>query len=112
MGTENYPRTITTAYYLLCGYKKTTPQRQVHAPPASVVSVQYYDTENNKIVPGRYGRSFPAVPCYICQEKGHYVVNCPSLASKNRAGLQSLQVGLTMTQTIKYTPTANIINPN
>ena len=38
--------------------------------------------------------------------------NCPSSTANTRTGTQSLQVGLTMTQTTKEAPTTNIINPN
>ena len=31
---DNYPKTKTAAYYVLCRYKKTAPPRQVHTPPA------------------------------------------------------------------------------
>ena len=36
----------------------------------------------------------------------------PSSTANTRTGTQSLQVGLTMTQTTKEAPTTNIINPN
>ena len=56
LGTDNYPRTTISTYDVLCNYNKSTPQRQVHAPPASVTFVQHCDTENNKIVPGNNDR--------------------------------------------------------
>ena len=72
LGTENYNKTTTAAYNVLCRYKKPEPPRQVHAPPAAVTFFQSGDTEKNKTTPGNYGRSFPEVTCYRCQDTGHY----------------------------------------
>ena len=44
IGTDNYPKTTTTAYNVLCYYKKPSPPHQVHAPPAAVTFVQSVDT--------------------------------------------------------------------
>ena len=43
---------------------------------------------------------------------GHYAVNWPSSTTSTRNGTQSLQVGLTITETTKEAPKNNIINPN
>ena len=59
LGTDNYPKTTTAAYYVLCHYKKPLPPRQVHAPPASVTFVQIGDTYKNKTTPGNVGIYFP-----------------------------------------------------
>ena len=61
LGTDNYPKTTTAVYDVLCHYQKLAPPRQVHAPPAAVTFVQSGDTEKNKITPGNYERSFPEV---------------------------------------------------
>ena len=37
LGTENYTKTTTAAYNVLCRYKKPAPPRQVHTPPAAVM---------------------------------------------------------------------------
>ena len=112
LGTENYPKTTTAAYYVLCSYKKPIPPHQVHGPSALVTFVQSHDTEKHKIVPGNDGISFTEVTCYRCQKTGNYAVNCPSSTSNTRTGPQSLQVVLTMTQKTKDLPTTNIINPS
>ena len=88
MVTDNYPKTTTDTYDILCCYKKPTPPRQVHSPPPAVTLVQSGDTEKNKTVPGKYGRSFPEVTCYQCQETGNYAVNCPSSTANTRTGSQ------------------------
>ena len=67
LGTDNYPKTTTTTYDILCRYKKPTPQRQVHTSPAAVMFVQSGDTDKNKTAPGIDGRLFPEVTCYHCQ---------------------------------------------
>ena len=59
LGTENYPKTTTTAYDVLCCYKKPAPPCQVHAPPAAVTVFQSGDTDKNNTIPGNDGRSFP-----------------------------------------------------
>ena len=109
---ENYPKTTTTAYNVLFRYKKPTPPRQVHMPPAAVKFVQSGDTEKNKTVPGNDGRSFPEVTCYRCQETGRYAKNCTSSTANTHTGSKSIQVELTMNQTTNYLTTTNIINPN
>ena len=48
LGTENYTKTTTSAYDVLCYYKKPAPPCQVHAPPAAVPFFQSGDTEKNK----------------------------------------------------------------
>ena len=75
MGTENYPKTTTDAYNVLCCYNKPAPQRQVHTPPAAFTFLQSGDTDKNKITPGNYWRSFREVTCYRCQETGNYAGN-------------------------------------
>ena len=57
--TDNYPKNITSAYDVLCRYKKPAPPRQVHVPPSSVTFVQIGDTDKNNTIPGNDGRSFP-----------------------------------------------------
>ena len=74
-GTENYPKTTTAAYNVLCRYRKPAPPLQVHAPPAAVTLAQSGDTEKNKTTPGNYGISFPEITFYCCQETQHYVGN-------------------------------------
>ena len=112
LGTDNYPKATTSAYDVIFRYKKPAPPRQVHAPPAAVTFFQSGDIDKTKTTPGSYVRSFPEVTCYRCQETGYYVVNCPSSTANTCTGTQSLQVGLTMTQTTKEAQTTNIINPN
>ena len=58
LGTDNYPKTTTTTYDILCRYKKPTPQRQLHMPPSSSMFFQIGDTERIKRVPENGGRSF------------------------------------------------------
>ena len=91
---------------------KPTPKLQVNTPPAIVTFVQLSGTYNNNIVPENGGRSFTKFKCYRCQETGNYAWNLPLAVSKTHPWLQSLQVGLTMTQTMKDEPTTNSINPN
>ena len=86
LGTDNYPKTSTAAYIILCLYKKPTPSCQVHAPPEEFTFFQSVDTKKNNTVPGNYSRSFPEVTCYQCQEKLYYAVNCPSSTSNTRNG--------------------------
>ena len=112
LGKDNYPKNRTAAYDVLCRYKKLSPPGQVHAPPAESTLVQSGDTEKNKTTPGHDGICFPDVTCYFCQETEHYTGHFPSSTANTRTGTQSLQVGFTMTQTKKETPTTNIINPN
>ena len=111
LGTYNYPKTTTIAYYVLCLCKKPAPPRQVNAPPAEVTFVQSGDTEKNKTTSGNDERSFLEVTCYCCQQTGHYAGNCPSSTANTRTGTQSLQVGLNVTQITKEAPTTNIIKP-
>ena len=61
LGTDNYPKTTTAAYDVLCCYNKSTPPHQVHAPPEAVTFVQSGETGVNKTTPWNYGRSFPEV---------------------------------------------------
>ena len=61
MVTENYPKTTTDAYNVLCSYKQLDTPRQVHAPPAAVTLVQSGDTEKNETTTGNCGRSFTEV---------------------------------------------------
>ena len=61
LGTENYTKTKTAAYNVLCCHKKPAPPRQVHAPPAADTFVQSSDTDINKTKPGNGGRYFPEV---------------------------------------------------
>ena len=75
LGTDNYPKTTTASYDVLFCYKKPSPPRQVHAPPAAVTLLQSGDIEKNKTTQGNYGISFPGVTCYCCQEAGHYARN-------------------------------------
>ena len=112
LGTDNYPKTTTSAYYVLFRYKKLAPQRQLHVPPTAVTFCQSGDTKKNKITPWNDGRYFPEVTCYCCQETGYYAGNFSSFTAIIRTGIQSLQVGLTMTQTTKEEPKNNIINQN
>ena len=56
LGTDNYPKTKTSTYNVLCNYKKLAPQNQVHAPPAAVTFVQSGIIDKNKTVPVNYGR--------------------------------------------------------
>ena len=65
LGTYNYPKTTTAAYYVLCCYKKPAPPCQVHVPPAEVTFFQIGDTEKNNTTPGNCGGSFPEVTCYL-----------------------------------------------
>ena len=44
LGTDNYPKTTTDTYDVLCRYKKPAPPHQVHAPLAAVTLVQSVDT--------------------------------------------------------------------
>ena len=99
LDTDNYPKTKTSAYNVLCFYKKQAPPRQVYAPPSAVIFFQSGDTEKNKTKPGNDGRSFPEVTCYRWQETVNYVGNFPSSTANTCTGTQGLQVGLTTTQT-------------
>ena len=98
LGTDNYPKTTTAVYNVLCRYKKPAPPRQVHAPPSAVTFVQSGDTEINKTKLENGGRYFLEVTCYHFQDTGHYAGNFPSSTANTRTGTQSLQVGLAMTQ--------------
>ena len=112
LGTDNYPKTTTVAYNLLCHYKKPASPYQLHAPPEEVTFIQSGDTYNNNTTPVNDGRSFPEVTCYCCQDVGNYAVNCLSSTANTSTVSKSLQVGLTITQTTKEASTTNIINPN
>ena len=90
LGTDNYPKTTTSTYCVLCRYKKPAPPRQVHVPPAAVTFVQSGDTEKNNTTPGNDGGTFPGVACCHCQETGHYARNFPSSTANTRTGTQSL----------------------
>ena len=99
IGTDNYQKTTTTAYNVLCCYNKTLPSCQVHAPPAAFKFFQSGDTEKNNTTQVNNWISFTEVKFYCFQEIGNNSLNCPSPTDKNRTGSQSLQVGLVMTQT-------------
>ena len=45
IGTDNYPKTTTAAYNILCRYNKTAPPHQVHTPPTAVTFIQSDDRE-------------------------------------------------------------------
>ena len=47
-GTNKYPKTTTSAYDILCCYKKTTPKRQVHISPVAVLFVQSSDKRKTR----------------------------------------------------------------
>ena len=47
LGIESYTKTTTPAYYVMCGYKKSSWPRQVYKPHAAVTFVQSSDTEKN-----------------------------------------------------------------
>ena len=61
MGTDNYPKTTTATYNVMCCYNKLAPPHQVNAPPSAFTLVQSGDTEKNKTTSGNYGISFPEV---------------------------------------------------
>ena len=90
LGTDNYRKTTTAAYDVLCRYKKPAPPRQVHAPPAAVTFFHSGDTEKYKTTLGNYGRFFSEVTCDCFQDIGNYAVNLPSSTSSTRTGTQSL----------------------
>ena len=58
LGTDNFPKTITAAYNVMCCYKKRAPPRQLHALHAVVTFAQSGDTDKNKTTLGNYWRSF------------------------------------------------------
>ena len=58
IGTDNYQKTTTTAYNVLCSYKKLGAPHEVHMSPAAFTFLQSDDTENNKTIPGTNGRTF------------------------------------------------------
>ena len=58
LGIDNYPKTTTAVYDVLCRYKKLAPPREVHAPPVEVTFVQSGDTDKNKTTPGSYAILF------------------------------------------------------
>ena len=45
LGTDNYPKNITTAYNVLCRDKKLTPPHQLNVPPAAVMFIQIGGTD-------------------------------------------------------------------
>ena len=112
LGTDNYPKITTSAYGVLCRYKKTEAPCQVNAPPVAVRLAQSGDTEKNTTTPVNGERFFPKVTCHRYQETVHHAGNCPSSMANTRTVTQSLQVGLTMNQTTKEAPSTNIINLN
>ena len=61
LGTDNYQKTTTDTYNVLCFYKKLAQPHQVHAPPSAVTFVQIGDTEKNKTTRGNDGKYFPEV---------------------------------------------------
>ena len=87
-------------------------QHQAHAPPGWVTFAQSENEVSSKTVPWKYGISFSDFTWYHFQEMGHYVGNCPSSTDNAHANSQSLQVGLTMTQTTINIPATDIINTN
>ena len=56
LGTDNYPKTTTASYNVLCLYKKPVTPHQLHGLTAKVTLVQSGDKEKNKTIPGNYGR--------------------------------------------------------
>ena len=52
--TDNYPKTLTAAYDVLCWYKKPAPPSQTNSPPGAATFVQHGNT-GRKTVPGNYG---------------------------------------------------------
>ena len=72
LGMDNYPKTPTSAYDVLCHYKNPSPKHQAHTPPGVATSVHYNNADSRKTVPGNDRRSFADVKCYLCQEMGHY----------------------------------------
>ena len=58
LSTDNYLKTTTYAYDVLCCYKKPAPSNQLHVPPASVTFAQNGDKDKNKTIPGNNGRTF------------------------------------------------------
>ena len=64
IGTENYKKTTTSAYDVLCRYKEPSPPHQLHTPPAAVTLIQSGGTEKNNTTPVNYGVSFTEVTCY------------------------------------------------
>ena len=75
LGTDNYTKTTTAPYNVLCRYKKPAPPCQLHAPPSVVTFFQSGDIENNNTTLGNAGRYFPEVTCYRFQERGRYAVD-------------------------------------
>ena len=111
-GMDNYPETPTAVYVILCHYKNPVPKCQAHTPTGAVEFSQSYNSVSIKTAPGNCGRLFAYFMCYRCQDMVNYAVNFPLSTYNSHVGSQSLQVGLTMTQTNFDTPATDIINTN
>ena len=112
LSTDNYSKTPTVAYDILCQYKNLDPQRQAHTPTGTAMFVHRDNANSSKKVPGNDGRLFADVMCYRCQEMGNYTGNFPSSTANTSTESQSLQVKLTTTQTETNIPETDITNPN
>ena len=72
LDTYKYPKTTTVAYNVLFRYKKPSPPRQVHVPPAEVTFFQSGDTE--KIIQHQGMMGDPFQKLHAVSAKRRYIV--------------------------------------
>jgi len=115
-GHDDYPKSLTAAYNLLCNYRAPTSQRTTD----SQVNVSFLQatndqenpttgnaTETQESVPGTNGQCYPRTFCYCCRRHGH--IARYRAEPDIRGGVQSMQIGVTLTQVEEITDVSNII---
>ena len=80
-GTNNYPKTVVTAYNLLTDWKQENRYGWGRTPTADGVA---FATEGRKSAAKKHVN----VTCHKCGVKGHYATDCPELAAQKAQGAQ------------------------
>ena len=85
-GQEVMPDTLAGAYDICLNYRGTTTrQNRNQNTEAGLTFLQQGESRD---VPGTDGIVHPGIPCYRCQQNGHYATNCPVTNENAQANTQ------------------------
>eukprot|EP00594_Rhizosolenia_setigera_P017900 CAMPEP_0178960488 /NCGR_PEP_ID=MMETSP0789-20121207/12994_1 /TAXON_ID=3005 /ORGANISM="Rhizosolenia setigera, Strain CCMP 1694" /LENGTH=536 /DNA_ID=CAMNT_0020643847 /DNA_START=148 /DNA_END=1759 /DNA_ORIENTATION=- len=87
-GNDNYPKTLRGAYDLLLKTQTRWMEDAKRGGRYRNGGFSFYQGDENKenqcLVCGVDGRSFPGVQCHFCKEIGHYKGQCPKLHGEKK----------------------------